>query len=142
MHKISSIFIHFFSLFIMTTTLYSVELNWEHNYNNALEQAQKENKLVYLFIGADTCRFCEKFNKMTLSKDEVIKTMEKNFVLLYMSRDQHEIPDRFEVFGVPRHYFLTSDGKIIRTEQGVWDVQGWYSILDEVISEKDDAKSS
>jgi thioredoxin-related protein len=138
MHKISSVFMLLLSLFIMTATLYSVELNWEHNYNKALEQAQKENKLVYLFIGADKCRFCKKFKKMTLSKDEVIQTMKKNFVLLYMSRDQHKIPDKFEIFGVPRHYFLTSGGIIIRTEQGIWDDTGWYSILDEVISEKDD----
>jgi uncharacterized protein YyaL (SSP411 family) len=114
-------------------------MDWEHNYDSALSQAKREHKIVYLFIGADRCRYCEKFKKMTLSKEGVVPTMRKNFVLLFMSRNQHPIPDRFEKFGVPRHYFLTPEGKIIRTEQGIWDVEGWYTILDEVLAEKDDS---
>ena len=52
----------------MVATLYSYELNWIHNYDEALIQAQKEQKNVYLFIGADNCRFCERFKDLTLSK--------------------------------------------------------------------------
>jgi len=138
MSKISSIFILLLSSFFMVTTLHGVELDWEHSYSKALADAERENKIVYLFIGADRCKYCDKFKKMTLSKYEVIDRMKKDFVLLYMSRDQQEIPDKFEQFGVPRHYFLTPKGEVIRTEQGIWDSQGWYIILDEVIAEKDD----
>lgn len=123
--------------FLMASALNGVELDWEHNYGKALAEAERENKIVYLFIGADRCKYCDKFKKMTLSKYEVIDHMKKEFVLLYLSRDQHQVPDKFEQFGVPRHYFLTPKGEIIRTEQGIWDVQGWYTILDEVIEEKD-----
>jgi len=47
-------------------------LNWGHDYHKALEIAKKENKLVYLFIGADKCVHCDRFKKETLSnkKDE------------------------------------------------------------------------
>ena len=124
--------------FLMEPVVQAVEMDWGHDYNNALAQAKKEHKIVYLFIGADRCRYCEKFKKMTLSKKGVIPRMEKDFILLFMSRDQHPVPERFEKYGVPRHYFLTSKGKIIRTEQGIWDVEGWYTILDEVLAERDD----
>ena len=122
----------------MLSTLNGVELDWEHDYGKALAEARRENKVVYLFIGADRCKYCDKFKDMTLSKADVIAHMEKDFVLLYLSRDQHIIPDKFEQFGVPRHYFLTPMDEIIRSEQGIWDAQGWYIILEEVISEKDD----
>ncbi|MEA3491314.1 MAG: thioredoxin family protein [Campylobacterota bacterium] len=138
MFKTPSTFILLISSLLMITTLHGTVLDWEHDYDKALKQATKDKKIVYLFIGADRCKYCKKFKEMTLSKDEVIKTMQKNFILLYMSRDQHNIPDKFEQFGVPRHYFLTHKGEIIRAEQGIWDTQGWYSILDEVIEEKDD----
>ena len=122
------------------TTLYPVELDWGHNYDAALESAKSQKKLVYLFIGADRCRFCSRFKKMTLSKTEVIDRMKKDFILLYLSRDRQKIPKGFECYGVPRHYFLTPEGKIIRTEQGIWDPEGWYTILDEVLSERDEAE--
>jgi thiol:disulfide interchange protein len=130
------------SLFLSTVALQGIELDWEHDYHRALQDAKQEHKVVYLFIGADKCRYCKKFKKMTLSKPEVIERMKKDFILLYMSRDQHQIPDGFELYGVPRHYFLTSGGKIIRTEQGIWDPQGWFTILDEVLSERDDPEDS
>jgi thioredoxin-related protein len=116
----------------LASTLGAVELNWEHNYTKALSTAKKEHKDVYLFIGADNCRHCDRFKKQTLSNKELIKKMKKEYVLLFMSRDQHKIPDRFEKYGVPFHYFLTSDGKIIAQTQGSRELAGWYDVLDEV----------
>ena len=120
------------SLLLLASTLHAVELNWEHNYENALATAKKEHKSVYLFIGADNCRHCERFKKQTLSNKALIEKMKKEYVLLYMSRDQHNIPDKFEKYGVPFHYFLTSDGKIIAEIQGSRELAGWYDVLDEV----------
>ena len=122
----------FFLVFLLFTTLNALELNWEHNYTNALAEAKKENKLVYLFIGADVCKHCDRFKKQTLSNKDLIKNMKEDYVLLYMSRDRHDIPDKFELFGVPFHYFLTPEGKIIAEVQGSRELAGWYDVLDEV----------
>jgi len=121
-----------FSILLFSSTIDAVELNWEHNYDNALATAKKEKKMVYLFIGADRCRHCDRFKKQTLSNKELIVKMKKEYVLLYMSRDQHAIPDRFEKYGVPFHYFLTPEGKIIAGVQGSRELEGWYDVLDEV----------
>ncbi len=120
------------SIFLLISTLNAIELNWEHNYNNALATAKKEHKMVYLFIGADNCRHCDRFKKQTLSNKALIETMKKEYVLTYMSRDQHKIPDGFEKYGVPMHYFLTAEGKIIAVVQGSRELEGWYDVLDEV----------
>jgi len=120
------------STFLLFSTLGAVELNWEHNYDKALLTAKKEKKMVYLFIGADQCKHCDRFKKQTLSNKDLIAKMKKEYVLLYMSRDQHAIPDRFEKYGVPFHYFLTSEGKIIAEIQGSRELAGWYDVLDEV----------
>ncbi len=122
---------------IFASSLYSYELNWIHDYDKALYQAKKEHKDVYLFVGADKCRFCDRFKDMTLSKKEVMDRLNRDFIPLYMSRDQHKIPSRFEVKGVPRHYFLTSDGKIIHSDRGSREPAGFFDILDEVDLKKD-----
>lgn len=111
---------------------------WLHDYDNALEIAKKEQKDVYLFIGADECRFCDKYKEQTLSKKHVIDKLKEDYILLYLSRDQHQIPDRFETQGVPRHYFLTPEGKIILDTHGMPEPEGLFLILDEVDLHKDD----
>jgi len=125
-------------LLLFSSPLHAVDLDWNHDYEKALAQAKKEHKLVYLFIGADNCRYCDRFYKWTLSDGKVIKDMEEKYVLIYMSRDKHNVPDKFEKHGVPYHYFLTSDGEIIHKDQGSREIEGWYDVLDEVDLKKDD----
>ncbi len=137
MHKLSYIITIVFSMLLHSSMLGAIELNWEHNYTKALETAKKEKKSVYLFIGADFCKHCERFKKLTLSNKELIKEMQKDYVLLFMSRDHHDIPDKFEIYGVPRHYFLTPDGHIIADGQGSREIEGWHDVLDEVDLLKD-----
>ena len=114
------------------SSLFSARLNWLHDYNSALILAKMQNKDVYLFIGANDCRYCDKFVKDTLSHEEVIKKLRKDYILLYMSRDEHKIPKKFKIRGVPRQYFLTADGEIIYATNGSREIDGFYQLLDEV----------
>jgi len=119
-------------LLLFTTTLFSYETdNWLHDYDKALKIAQKEHKNIYLFIGADACKFCKIFKEKTLSKEYVMKRLEQDYVPIYLSRDQHTIPDKFEKFGAPRHYFLDENGKILFATFGVLEPAGFFTILDE-----------
>jgi len=132
MYKFALIVKVLLSIFLFISTLNAIELNWEHNFDNALATAKKEQKMVYLFIGADQCKHCDRFKKQTLSNKKLIEHMKKEYILLYMSRDQHNIPDGFERYGVPMHYFLTADGNITAVIQGSRELEGWYDVLDEV----------
>lgn len=132
MHKILFFTKVFFSILLLSSMLHAIELDWEHNYQNALTTAKKEQKMVYLFIGADKCIHCDRFKEQTLSNDELIKAMKEDYILLYMSRDRHEIPEGFEKYGVPMHYFLTPEGKVIAHIRGSRELSGWYDVLDEI----------
>lgn len=129
---------HLILSLLFISSLYSYELNWIHDYNSALKLAKKENKNVYLFIGADNCRFCERFKDWTLSKKEVMDTLKQDYIPLYLNRDRHEIPKKFVTQGVPRHYFLTPYGKIIHEDAGSREPAGFYDILDEVELKRED----
>lgn len=104
---------------------------WLHNYDKALELAQKEQKNIYLFIGADKCHFCKMFKEKTLSKPKVIQRLRQDYILIYLSRDRHFIPNKFQKFGVPRHYFLNKNGKILFESFGVLEPKGFFILLDE-----------
>ena len=128
---------HFILITLFISSLFSANIDWLHDYNKALSLAQAQKKDVYLFVGADECRWCDRFIDVTLSKKEVIKKLEEDYILLYMSRDKHDIPKKFERYGVPRHYFLTSKGDIIHSDRGSREPAGFYDILDEVDLKKD-----
>ncbi|MEK6659850.1 MAG: thioredoxin family protein [Campylobacterota bacterium] len=132
MHKIKILL----SIFLLFSTLYSAELAWINDYDAALKQAEKEKKMVYLFIGADKCIWCDRFKDMTLSKKHIIDRLKQEYVLLYMSRDQHKIPSKFTTQGVPRHYFLKSDGTIIYEDRGSREPDGFLSLIEEVSLKK------
>jgi len=127
------------TLLILITSLFSYETdNWLHNYDKALKIAQKEHKNIYLFIGADACKFCKIFKEKTLSQESVMKRLKEDYVPIYLSRDQHTIPDKFEKFGAPRHYFLDENGKILFATFGVLEPAGFFTILDEADLSRED----
>jgi len=128
---------HFILITLFISSLFSANIDWLHDYNKALSLAKAQQKDVYLFVGADECRWCDVFIEMTLSKKEVIKKLEEDYILLFMSRDKHDIPEKFERYGVPRHYFLTPKGEIIHSDRGSREPAGFYDILDEVDLKKD-----
>lgn len=128
--KLFGIKLIIFMIFFMPS-LYAVELNWLHDHDKALVQAKKEHKGVYLFIGADTCKYCDMFKENTLSDKALIKQLKKDYVPLYLSRDRHQIPDGFQTKGAPIHYFLTEDGKVIYQTWGILDITGFYDLLED-----------
>lgn len=118
------------SLFV-SSSLYASELNWSHNYKSALLQAQKTNKDIYLFIGADICKFCDRFKDIALADKDIMKKLRKEYILVYLSRNRHLIPKGFETKGVPRHYFIDPQGKVFHETWGDREVAGFYDVLDE-----------
>jgi len=121
----------FLLLLFFTSSLMASQITWLHDYDAALKLAKQQHKDIYIFIGADECRFCDLLKKKALSKKAVIDRLNEEYVSVYLSRDQHEIPANFETQGVPRHYFLTSDGKVFHEDRGSREESGFLSILDE-----------
>lgn len=122
-------------LFIISSLLSAeveTKINWIHDYDKALELAQKQNKIIYLYISSDTCPLCKRFKETTLSRNCVKARLNSDFIALNLSRTRHFIPEKFEKFGAPRHYFLNTKGKIIYEINGVFKPEGFLDILDDL----------
>ncbi|MCW8896136.1 thioredoxin family protein [Sulfurimonas sp.] len=125
---------------ILTIALISTlcAVDWPSDYDEAKEQAKKEKKNIYMLIGSEYCPWCEKFEKKVLSQKEVIEKLEKDYVLIYLSREIDDIPTHLEKTPVPRHYFLTENGEIIYTIVGYRSVEALYEVLNDVKEENED----
>lgn len=58
-------------------------LNWKTNLEEAVAQAQKENKAVLVnFTGSDWCKWCMKLNDEVFTQSEFESYAEKNLILV------------------------------------------------------------
>ena len=105
--------------------------DWQTDYEAALKEAAKENKMVLLdFTGSDWCGWCKKLQSDTFSKPEFKKFAEKNLVLVELDfprgKDQpdslkkqnKELSEKFGVEGFPTLVLLDSKGKEVARNVG------------------------
>jgi len=121
---------YLFLILILVSSLFSFE--WSAEYDEALELAKKEHKGVYAFVGTENCPFCEKLKETTFSDDEVIKALEKEYILIYLSKDIDDIPENMTISFYPAHYFLDENGKIIHSTAGYRGKKCFLQLLKEV----------
>ena len=119
----------FLPLFV--TTLLGIDLPWIHSIEEAKKVAQKEHKDIYVFIGAEHCNFCVRYKNEVLSDKKVQNYLEKHYIKVFLNRDKHKVPNYFEKFGVPRHYFLKPNGKIYFDDAGIKGVSGFFLMVEE-----------
>ena len=115
---------------LLVTHMFAIDLPWIHSIEKAKKIAQKEHKDIYVFIGAEHCNFCVRYKNEVLSNKKVQKTLQ-NYVRVFLNRDKHEVPEYFEKFGVPRHYFLKPNGKIYFNDAGIKGVNGFFIMIEE-----------
>ncbi|MEA2072904.1 MAG: DUF255 domain-containing protein [Campylobacterota bacterium] len=115
---------------LFVTSLFSADIDWPSDYQQALKDAKSENKLVYIFITSDSCQWCRKFEATTLQDKAIKERLYSEFVTIHLSRDKHDIPKQFETAPVPRHYFTDREGNILYNSLGHRGVECFDAFMD------------
>jgi thiol:disulfide interchange protein len=98
--------------------------------DDALAQAQKENKPIVLDFFAGWCAPCLRMEKTTF-KDERVKTLLDRCVFVRVDTDKHpEIAKRMAVEGLPDIRFALPDGKLIKQLRSYQDAASFASELE------------
>lgn len=90
----------------------------------ALEQAKKENKLVFVDFSADWCAPCKAMMKFEFPKQDVGEYMNKTFVSIAIDGEKGEGPrlaDQFSITGYPTMFVLRPDGTKVMEFNGYQD---------------------
>lgn len=95
-------------------------LDFHEEYETALTQAKKENKLLMLVIVQDPCPYCDRLVHDTLSDPKVKKALEA-FVSVVI--DKHsKLPSAFTTNVAPMTFFIDP-----KNEEGLWESIGYVS---------------
>lgn len=122
-------------LLVFALSLFAAELDWPHDYKAALAKAKKENKVLYVLLTSDNCRWCRKFESTTLQEKVIQEKLNKNFVVVHISRDRDFVPKYFETTPVPRHYFVDGDANILYESLGHRGVECFDAFMDSALDD-------
>jgi len=107
-------------------------IDWQDEYDSAHAKALEENKILYIFIVSESCRWCRKMEKTTMLDDKIINRLNRDYIAVELIRGFDDYPDSLQAKMVPKHYFLTPNEKKIYAVPGYWNSEDFSSILDDV----------
>ena len=109
-------------VFLASSSLFADE--WTTDYKAALQQAEKDNKLVLVdFTGSDWCGWCIKLDKEVFSKSDFKSYAKKNLVLLKidfprskaqsaaLKQQNQDLSKQFNIQGYPTVVVLDPKGQ-------------------------------
>lgn len=83
------------------------QMNYESNYEVALQKSIKENKPIMMVLSTTTCPWCRKLERQTLKKKNIDSIIKANFIPLALNRDETQTyPKVFETKVVPTVFFI------------------------------------
>jgi thiol:disulfide interchange protein len=105
----------FILFFTIALTLFSAEIDefasnmgYYRDYDTALVQAKKENKVLMLVVVGDYCPWCRKFERKTLQREAVALNIQQNFISVIVDRnlDKQSYPKKYYAPRIPSVYFI------------------------------------
>ena len=96
----------------MTTALFSSELHWAKDFASGVAKAQKEKKPIMFIFSRTTCKYCVILEKTTLSDDQVVTALNRDYVSIVAYSDKRDaMPQELWRPGTPTIWFLDSTGR-------------------------------
>lgn len=90
-------------------------LPWIQSYQQALKQAQQEDKLILAYLYTDWCGYCKKMEAETFTDPAVIDEMSDSYVWLKLNAETdgegRQLQERFNITGYPGLLLLDGDGQ-------------------------------
>lgn len=117
---------------LATVSLLMAQLDWAANYEAALAQAAKEQKLVMVMLTREGCPACEYMKDIVFDDDAVADEVHFGFVPVQISIDYQRVPSGLGYIGTPTFHFLKSDGSKVGRLDGGANVPDFTAKLREV----------
>lgn len=90
-------------------------------WDEALQLAKKENKLIFLDVYATWCGPCKKLKKTTFSDKEVGKLFNNTFINVSLDAEQGEggvLAQKYQIEAYPTLLFIDAEGKVVKGASG------------------------
>jgi len=108
------------------------DLTWV-DYDDALEKAEKEKKIVMVMLSREGCSGCEYMKDIVFKNDDVTKVINEKFVPVHVDIQQDFVPEGLAFIGTPTFYFLDKDEKKLERIDGGKNAKSFMQVLESLI---------
>ena len=101
------------------------------NFTEAISQAKRENKLIFMDAYTTWCGPCKSMSKNVFPDGDVAALYNSKFINLEMDMEQGQGSDlvkRYEVTAFPTLLFIDGDGKLVHKAIGFHDIEGFIEL--------------
>lgn len=106
---------------------------WQSWSTDTFEQAQEQNKPIYLYLEAVWCHWCHVFQHETLNKPAIAAQLNKDFIPVRVDHDaQPALADRYRAWGWPAQIWFAPDGSESAKRSGHIGPERFTALLDEI----------
>ena len=114
----------------IATSLFSQQLHWVKELDDAYDLAEKEHKSVMVILSQKGCPACKYMKGVVLKNTNVIKTFNKDFIGVHLDIHHDSVPLELEHFVTPTLYFLSADEEILHRINGYKNDKEFLEALD------------
>lgn len=112
-------------------SLFANGIHWYNSVSKAQAAAQKENKILFIFIEAANCPYCEQMKDETLSDKDVVRSINNDYIALSVDIDSQDGQRYFkQVALTPTMYFYSPDGKLLESLEGFQNLEFFFWGMD------------
>lgn len=105
--------------FLLSFSLFANGIHWYNSVAKAQAAAEKENKILFVFIEAANCPYCEQMKSETLSDKDVIRNINNDYIALNVDIDSQDGQKYFkQVSMTPTIYFFSPNDKLLESLEG------------------------
>ncbi len=118
-----------FCVTLFSTVADAATVRW-YGYEDGMSTAKRESKKVFLYFWADWCPYCDKMEKETLSKKEVVSILNESYIPIRINSEaEQQLAAQYFVRGLPTTWFLSETGEKISNLPGYVDSDLFIPIL-------------
>jgi thioredoxin-related protein len=101
------------SIIFFVQVVLSDAINWQDSYSQAMQKSKEFFTPMFIMVSADDDPESQYMLTETLSNKELSEYININYISYKFKFKSKEIPQNMRMWGVPRFYFTTSEGKIL-----------------------------
>ena len=100
-------------------------------FDNALERAKKEHRIIMIKAMTKECHFCRKMEREIMIEEEIVNAIEKDFIPVSIDVSVHALPLGLKSEVTPSFIFIDENAQVLMNIPGAWGKMDFIELLKE-----------
>jgi thioredoxin-related protein len=120
----------FLFLCMLSLSIFAADIKWL-KMEDALQIAQKENKVLMVEVSSHACKYCIEMANTTFKNEKIVSKINTQFAPVILHNDSDSVPPKFFSKGTPTFFFVDKNGKKLMSPIfGAWNANDFDFFLE------------